>query len=565
MANMIVNPLKHARQHQQIISLLYKYSRSDLVRNSGLLESVSGDQRNVGNETEPHSTDDSSAYAGPEDLANDLEAMGPAYMKLGQLLSTRADFVPADYRLALTRLQDDTEPIPAKDIFRIIEEELGKQPEYLFRSFDIEPMATASLGQVHRATMNNGREVVVKVQRPGVVKQLESDIEAMEEVASLCETFQFGKDYQLSHMVESLKQSLAQEVDYLREAANADMVAHNLTRFENITIPLPVKELTTQRVITMEYVDSTKITDVDTNRLSTLKRKDLAREFFEAFLHQVLVHGAFHADPHPGNVGITKQNRIVLMDYGLVVKVSKRLQSQLIKLLLAICDGDGSKAASIAESCGTTVENFETAKFRASIERIVAENVNRNVQQLDAGTALMEIQQSAGKHGLVLPQEVILLGRALMHLEKVVSVLDSEFDPNEAIREHAMQIMREHSGKELTFASVYQTFLESTEFAQKLPERANKLAELVTNNEFEFKVNAFDESKLLAGLHKVANRISAGLVIAAMIVGASLMMRLETSWTIAGYPAIAFVFFMLAAIAGSMLVWRAVISDHFDG
>lgn len=163
----------------------------------------------------------------------------------------------------------------------------------------------------------------------------------------------------------------------------------------------------------------------------------------------------------------------------------------------------------------------------------------------------------------MLPREVILLGRALMHLEKVVSELNPKFDPNDAIRQHAMQIMRKHSGKELTFASVYQTMLESTEFAQKLPERANRFADLLTNNEFEFKVNAFDEAKLIAGLHKVANRISAGLVIAAMIVGASLMMRLESAWTIAGYPVIAFVFFMMAAIAGTMLVWRAIISDNF--
>lgn len=560
---MIVNPLKHVKQHKRIISLLYKYGRSDLVKNSGLLESLA-DQKIAPEDHVSGSHVNGNEYGGPVDFANDLEAMGPAYIKLGQLLSTRADFIPADYRQALNRLQDDTEEVSAKDVFRIIEEELGKQPEYLFRSFEVEPMATASLGQVHRATMNNGREVVVKVLRPGVVQELQDDIEAMEEVASLCETFQFGKDYQLSHMVESLKQSLAQEVNYLNEAANAELMAHNLTRFENIVVPLPVKELTTRRVITMEFVDSKKITEMDSSRLSVVYSRSLAEELFEAFLHQVLVHGAFHADPHPGNVGITPQNRVVLMDYGLVVKVSKRLQSLLIKLLLAICDGNGAKAAAIAESSGEKGDNFDSIKFRESIERVVAENVNQDVQQLDAGTALMEIQKAAGVHGLVLPREVILLGRALMHLEKVVSELDPKFDPNDAIREHAMQIMREHSGKEITFASIYQTFLESTEFAQKLPERANKLAELVTNNEFEFKVKTIDETKLIAGLHKVANRISAGLVIAAMIIGASLMMRLETSWTIVGYPAIAFVFFLLAAIAGTMLVWRAVISDNFN-
>ena len=561
---MIVNPLKHVAQHKRIISLLYKYGRSDLVKNSGLLETLAGENVESENVESEGLDSSSSNHAGPEDFADDLEAMGPAYIKLGQLLSTRADFIPADYRQALTRLQDDTEAVPAKDIFRIIEAELGKQPEHLFQSFEMEPMATASLGQVHRATMNNGREVVVKVLRPGVLKQLQDDVQAMEEVAALCETFQFGRDYQLVHMVDSLKQSLAQEVNYLHEAANAETVAHNLAQFEKIVVPLPVKELTTERVITMDFVDFEKITTLKPERLSEEYSRALAEEFFQAFLYQVLVHGAFHADPHPGNVGITEQNQIALMDYGLVVKVPKRLQGLLIKLLLAICDGNGTKAAEIAEAAGNKSEQFDANQFREAIERVVAENVNQDIQQLDAGTALMELQKAAGVHGLVLPREVVLLGRALMHLERVVSELDPRFDPNRAIREHAMQIMRKHSGKELTFSSVYQTVLESTEFAQKLPERANKLAEMVTNNDFEVKVNAFDEKKLLAGLQKVANRISAGLVIAAMIIGASLMMRLETAWTILGYPAIAFAFFLIAAIAGAMLVWRAVISDNFN-
>ncbi|MEM7783862.1 MAG: AarF/UbiB family protein [Planctomycetota bacterium] len=559
---MIANPLKRIKKHHQIVSLLYKYWKSDAIRDSGLIESV---QPASGEDSTETLSDIESAGSGngPLDLARDLETMGPAYIKLGQLLSTRADFLPSEYRDALARLQDDIEPVETADVFRIIEEELGNQPEYLFRSFQIKPLATASLGQVHRAITKNGLEVVVKILRPDVVEQLKEDIEAMLEVASLCETFQFGKDYQLVHMVESLKQSLAEEVNYIIEAANAKMVAENLSRFGSIVIPAPVNDLSTQRVITMEYIAFDKITDLKPGQLSSLIGRRLASDFFEAFLYQVLVHGAFHADPHPGNVGITSENKIVLMDFGLVVKVSKRLQGLLIKLLLAICDGNGTKAAMIAESSGDKMNSFDSIEFRNSIERIVTSNVNRNINQLNAGTALMEIQRSAGVHGLMLPREVILLGRALMHLEKVVSELNPEFDPNDAIRQHAMQIMRKHSGKELTFASVYQTMLESTEFAQKLPERANRFADLLTNNEFEFKVNAFDEAKLIAGLHKVANRISAGLVIAAMIVGASLMMRLESAWTIAGYPVIAFVFFMMAAIAGTMLVWRAIISDNF--
>ncbi|QEG25126.1 ABC1 kinase family protein [Mariniblastus fucicola] len=577
---MISNPFQHLNRHRQMIGLLYKYGTSDLIQKSGLVESFADtthDRRSGAASHDWHRTDErdtgddrsavekaASKGVGPHDLVADLEAMGPAFIKLGQLLSTRPDFLPGAYIEALTKLQDDAEPIEASEIFRVIEEELGQQPEYLFDSFEIEPLATASLGQVHCATMHDGRKVVIKVQRPGIAGQLARDIEAMEELASVCENFEFGRRYQLKHLVESLKQSLAMEIDYEHEVANARDIATNLAGFKSITIPKPVGELSTKRVITMEFVQCEKITDLTSDRIDESRSCELANDLFKSFLFQVLVHGAFHADPHPGNVGLTRDDGIVLMDHGLVVKFTPRLQSDLIKLLMAISDGKGSVAAEIAEASGVPGDNFDSRKFQSEIEKIVAANVNRSVDKMDSGTALMEIQTVAGQHDLFLPQEVIMLGRALMHLERVVSSLDPKFDPNEAIRTHAMDIMRQHSGKELSLATLYQALLESTEFAQKLPARANKLAELVANNGIEVKVNAFDEGKFISGLNKVANRISTGLIISAMIVAAALMMRIDVGWKIGGYPAIALLFLTLAGLAGSILVWRVIVSDRFE-
>ena len=232
--------------------------------------------------------------------------------------------------------------------------------------------------------------------------------------------------------------------------------------------------------------------------------------------------------------------------------------------MLAISEGNGQVAAEIAESSGVIGNNFDSEKFRADIKQIVTANANRNVDNMDTGAALMQVQQAAGNHDLTLPQEVILLGRALMHLERVVSALDPQFEPNEAVRRHAMVIMQKHSGQAFTLTKLYQTFLESSEFAQQLPSRANKLAELVANNGMEFKVDAINEDKLLHGLNKIANRITAGLIVAAMIIGASLMMRLETSFKLFGYPAIAFSFFLLAAFAGIVLVWKAIVMDQIE-
>ena len=563
----MISPFKHASRYAHVAKILMKYGRSDIVVESGLQAAIQSDDVSAdSHDWDATGESDAASDSGeptPEDFAADLQSLGPTFIKLGQLLSTRPDFVSEPYRLALAKLQDDNDPLDLKDVFRCIEQELGDQPDALFKSFDVEPLATASLGQVHRAVMNDGRDVVVKILRPNIEQQLHDDIEAMEHLAGVCEQLGIGSSYQLPHLVKSLKHSLTKEVDYSNEANNGLRLSKDLEEFQNIIVPKPIQSHSAQRVLTMEYVPGEKITKLSKGRLSQPKASALVGELFTCFLHQVLVHGSFHADPHPGNVLLGADDKIVLLDHGLVVNVSPQLQGQLIKLLIAICEGNGVRAAELAEISGVQGPNFDSSKFRMDIERVVSENINQSVEKLETGAALMNIQKAAGKHDLELPMEIILLGRALMQLDEVVSCLDSKFNPNDKIREEVAGIMQRHSGQKISLSSLFQSLLETTEFAQELPSRANKLAGLLANNELRVKVDAVDENRLLAGLNKVANRISAGLIIAAMIIGAALMMRLETPWTILGYPAIAFCFMSFAAFAGAILVWRVVISDNF--
>ena len=566
---MMNSPFKHAARYAQVAKILMKYGQSDIVTASGLSAAIQPDETDgsashdwdaAGSQADSSS---SNTAPTPEDFAADLQSLGPTFIKLGQLLSTRPDFVTEPYRLALAKLQDDNDPLDLKEVFRCIEQELGDQPDVLFRSFDIEPLATASLGQVHCAVMNDGREVVVKVLRPNIEQQLHDDIAAMKHLAGVCEKLGIGKSYQLMHLVDSLEYSLTQEVDYYHEANSGLRLAKNLQAFMNVVVPEPIPSHSEQRVLTMEYLPGEKITELPNGRLSQKKAAELVDELFTCFLHQVLIHGSFHADPHPGNVLLGADDKIVLLDHGLVVNVSPRLQGLLIKLILAISEGNGSRAAELAEISGVAGPDFDSDKFRMDIERVVSDNINQNIDKLETGAALMDIQKAAGNHDLELPMEIILLGRALMQLDEVISCLDPKFNPNDKIRDEVAGVMRRHSGQKITLSSIYQSLLETTEFAQELPARANKFAGLLANNELKVKVDALDENRLLAGLNKVANRISAGLIIAAMIVGAALMMRLKTSWQILEYPAIALIFMTFAAIAGGILVWRVVISDNF--
>lgn len=542
---------KHFSRYRQLGYMLYKYGRSDIVQQSGLLGTVGEIDEVPDGETSK-----------PEQLANDLEEMGPAFVKLGQLLSTRPDFLPAPYLEALSRLQDNAGAVPWEEIKRVIESELGVEPHKLFGEFSETPLASASLGQVHRATMRDGRKVVVKVQRPDIIKPLTDDLEALSELAHFLETHtELGRSYQIVQLVASLESSLKRELDYVQEAQNCLTLTKNLTDHPRIVIPQPITDLTTRRVLTMEYVQGSKITNLSETVLIELDRNQIADDIFNAYLNQVLVDGVFHADPHPGNLALTDDRKIALMDFGLVCHVPVKMRGQMVKLVLALAESDGETAAQVAEAIGEQTDSFDSVEFRKVVSGIVAANANSTVEQMSVGTTMMELQRAAGRNGLALPDEMMLLGKTLMNLDRVVLVLAPDFDPNAAIKAHATEFLAKHAHSKITLATMYHSLLESAEFAQELPSRANKLLSMAAENELRVKVDSIDEEGLIRGINKIANRITAGLIVAALVVGASLIMRLDTPWKIFGYPALATIFFVISASAAVYLLWQAMFVD----
>jgi ubiquinone biosynthesis protein len=541
-------------RYKDIAALFLKYGRSNIVRGSILSDEI-------GEIDLDNWTDDGK----PEQLARDFERLGPAFIKLGQLLSTRPDFLPQPYLDAFARLQDDNEPIPFGQVHKVIEEELGVSLSKIFPEFDEKPLATASLGQVHRGSLRDGRQIVVKVQRPGVRARLDKDLEALTELADAISKYsEFGRRYQLTQIIATLRQTLVRELDYRTEAQNARILSHNLTGFKRLVVPKPIDDFVTSRVLTMEYLSGVKITDVSPAVLIELDREELADDLFQAYLHQVLVDGIFHADPHPGNLSLTRDNRIGLLDFGMVVRIPPGLQRNLVKLLLAISEGRGDDAARIAEEIGEKENDFNAPDFTRRIQTIVGENQDSTLERLNAGRVILYIQKAAGETGIMLPNEVVMIGKTLMNLDKVVSTLNPQFNPNEALRRHATSIIQGHQYRNVSLSTLYQSLMEASEFAQEMPRRLNQITRLVAENRLKVDVNAIDEAKLIRGLHRVANRITAGLVTAALIIGASLIMRQETEWKIFGYPAIALVFFIISAVAGGALLNKAMFQDPED-
>lgn len=541
------------KRYKDVAMLLIKYGRSDLISPAGLENSVIPEE--IAEET--------GTIAPAEELAKDLEKLGPTFIKLGQLLSTRADLLPAPYLDALTRLQDQIEPFAYDEVERIVSGELGVRLSKAFADFDPVPLAAASLAQVHRAWMRDGRAVVVKIQRPDIRELIVGDLEALGEISHFIdEHTELGKRYEFENMLVNLRKSLLRELDFTIEANNLHTIGENLLDFDLIVVPEPIDDYTTTRVLTMEYVAGKKITALNQLRLLEIDGASLADELFSAYLKQFLVDGIFHADPHPGNVFLTDDDRIALLDLGMVGRVTRGFQDNLLRLLLAISEGRGDTAAEAAVRMGEAKEGFDRKTFDRRIADLVNENSDAILSRLNAGRVTLEITKVSADCWFRLPAEFTMIAKALLNLDRVVYTLDPTFNPNAVIRERANEILERNIIKSVAPNNLLSGVVELKEFAEKFPSRMNRILDQIGNNELRFKVDAIDEKIVLEGLQKVANRITLGLVVAALIVGAALLMRVETSFRIFGYPGLAMIFFLLAAAAGFILVFSILFYDE---
>src|SRR5438105_2433166 len=387
---------QHLNRYRQIAWLFVKYGRSDLVKQTGLDETLEAGQR-----VSPKQA------AKASELAADLEKLGPTFIKLGQLLSSRVELLPRAYLEALARLQDKVEPFGFDEVEKIVSSELGVRMAKAFSEFDVTPMAAASLGQVHRARLRDGRQVAVKVQRPGIRDAMLEDLDPLDEVAEFLDKHTaVGKRYEFCQILDQFRKSLLRELDYRQEVTNLTTIGAHLREFERIIVPTPILDYSTSRVLTMQYVHGKKLTDLHPLARMEFDGKALAEELFRAYLQQILVDGFFHADPHPGNVFLSDDYRIALIDLGMVGRIMPGLQEQLLQLLLAISEGRGDDAAGIAIKIGYRQEDFAEKEFTEAIAEIVAKQQGATVDQMQVGRLVLEVTQVSAENGIRVPSEL---------------------------------------------------------------------------------------------------------------------------------------------------------------
>ena len=540
--------VKHAGRYAALARLLARHGRSDLLAGAGLDDFSFDDEPPMGDQQKA------------EAFARDLEELGPTYIKLGQLLSTRFDLLPGAYTSALARLQDDAKPFGYDEVEEIIESELGAQVRHLFAEFEREPLAAASLGQVHRATLHSGREVVVKVQRPGAREIAREDMETLTHLAGLADRHtDAGRRYGFEALLAQFRRSLAGELDYRREARNLLKFRDLTGDYDLLMVPEPVLEHSSSRVLTMERIEGRKVTDVGPLGLLDVDVRPLVDQLFGCYLNLMLDHGVLHADPHPGNLMLTDDGRLALLDLGMVSSVSPRLQDRVIKLLLAIGDGDGEEAALVLAGLGHPLPEYDAATFRAEVSHLVSEAAAAG-PDLQAGTVLVELSRVSGAHGLRPPAEMSMIGKALLNLDQATLHLDPDFAPADAIRRHVSDLLS--SGLKVSAGGLMAAAIEAKEFTSMLPKRGNRILDNLAEGEFTVRVQAIDEERLHTVLQRVANRMTLGIVIAATVLGAALMMRVPSPHQILGYPAIAMFCFIFAVLAGAALAIWIVLTDR---
>jgi predicted unusual protein kinase regulating ubiquinone biosynthesis (AarF/ABC1/UbiB family) len=514
--------------------------------------------RNVGD-----TTDAAVPAEAPDALAADLEKLGPTFIKLGQVLSSRPDVLPPAYLAALARLQDHVQPFPFADVQRIVEEELGARLSKAFSSFEERPIAAASLGQVHRAALRDGRLVAVKVQRPDIQSTVAADLEAIEEIAQfLTNRTGAAKHYDLIGMVDEFKRALAAEMDYVQEASNLRLLGKNLDEFKVIVVPQPIEGYISRRVLTMDYVSGTKVTKISAIAGLELERDVLADLLVRAYLKQIVIDGVFHADPHPGNVFVTDQGCLALIDLGMIGRISPQMQDRLLKLLLAISEGRGEEAADVAVTLGEKLPGFTEAAFKRDISALVGRIGHQSIADFQIGRVFLELSGLINDNAMRAPADLALLGKTLLHLDEVARALDPALDVNDAIRRNGIDLMSRRMRKVMTSGSVIASVLEAKEFASKLPGRVNRVLDALAASELKMKVELIDDGAIIDGLQKVANRITLGLILAAMIVSAAMVMSIDTSFRIMGYPGFAMILFTTAFAGAGYLAVQIIRHDR---
>ena len=538
---------RHMNRYRQIITVLFKYGFGDLVDRLHVGQYLEIGMQMVSRKRRERVE----KLTRSERLRMALEELGPTFVKMGQILSSRPDLIPVEFIEELSKLQDSVPPFPFSQVREIIEAELTSPIDEIFQKFEETPLAAASIGQVHRAQLKNGDDVIVKVQRPGIRAIIEVDLEILLHLATLIERhIEEWEIHRPTRIVEEFASSLAKEIDYTIEASNAERFARQFTGNSSVYVPRIFMETTTKQVLTMEFIDGIKASEIDKLDNAGLDRSIIASRGADLILEQVFKHGFFHADPHPGNVFIMPDNVICYLDFGMMGRVDRYAREHFADIVYGYVRRDESK---IADAILKVVE-WDKEPDRRVLERDISDFVEsylyKSLKDFHIADILQKLLELITTHGLRLPPDIFLMIKAMAQVEGLGLVLDPDFD----MTERAAPFIKHIKLARLSPKRVVGDFLESggdlVQLLKDIPGELRTILKQLRQGKASVIFEHRGLENLISGLDRSSNRIASSLIISSLIIGSSLIITTKIGPFLFGFPILGLAGFSIAGIFG---------------
>ncbi|MGV3487153.1 MAG: ABC1 kinase family protein [Tuberibacillus sp.] len=502
--------LRHLGRYRDLVFALLRNGFGYIARDLGLTDIFSLQKRKLEQSESPQ------ASPRAERIRRFIEDMGPTFVKLGQLMSTRSDILPQDIISELEKLQDQVPPFSFAEAKLVIEEELKQPLEVLFASFAENPIASASIGQVHRAVLHSGEEVAVKVQRPGIEKIVDTDLDILEELGAVAEQrFHWVREYRLREMIDEFATSLRAELDYTTEARNAESFAAMFKDDDEVQIPEIYWDYTRKRVLAMSYVSGTKINQTDELLNSNIDLRETAERLIQTMLQQMFIAGFFHADPHPGNILVDRDGAIIFLDFGMVGRLSDDLRSALVSYILAMMRKSTDGMINAMEKLGIIPEETDRAKLHKEIDRLHEKYYNLPFRDIHLGQAVNDLFAVVYKFRIKLPSDVLLLGKALVTIEGVVEGLDPGISILEVAESFSKDLLKDrYNPKKFAKTALYQ-WKELGEALLDLPKALQSLLKVLNKGKLTMELSTPELKLILHKLDRASHRLSFSIVLLA--------------------------------------------------
>lgn len=550
--------IRSIRRYWNIVRVLSKYGFDNVLEMLGLADVAAKGRRLF-----RRGALDLSGFSSAERMRMALEELGPTFVKLGQILSTRPDIIPAAFLTEFEKLQDQVPGISFDELRSQIELELGASVEELFDFIDHESLAAASIAQVHRARLKSGEEVVVKVRRPGVVKLVESDISAMMALAQLAERHIPGSElYDPVGVMREFARSIRREMDFSREGHTIEKFRDNFKSVSWMHFPHVHWTHSTRGVLTMEYIDGIKVSDLSALENAGLDRKLIAKRGADAFLEMVLKHGFFHGDPHPGNVFILPENRICLLDYGIVGRIDEGLTSFLSDIIIAIVNRDMDQVVSLLLFAGDISDSLDIRSLKRDLSYFIDGYYEVPLKEIEVGRMLLEFIEIITLYNIRIHPDLMLLAKSLMIVEGMGRTLNPTFDMVEHVRPFMEKAVRRKMSPKNMYKDISTVISSYTSLASNLPRDLKEIINRLNRNKFKIDLEHRGLDKFNTDFDRSMNRLSSSLILAALIIGSSIIMQTDKGIQFLGFPVLAFIGYVVAGLLGLWLVYAIIRSGR---